>query len=118
MMYKSKPPWIKKAKPLKIKNTSKSRSNYKLYNSHAWRKVSKESRIKDPICRMCGKIHHDYKGLVLDHIIPVNQKGSIWDKRNHQCLCKHPCHDIKSGKDQKKYSGPFKVLENGRKIPI
>lgn len=112
------PPWLKRTRKRSTKGKNRSRSNYNIYNSSRWRKISKTHRIENPKCEDCGQLHSDYKELVCDHIIPINQNGSIWDTRNHSSLCKHPCHDKKSARDKKTYSGPYDVLPNGRKIPI
>ena len=111
------PPWIRNTRQSRD-NKANVNSNYDLYNSSKWRKVSKSQRINNPKCTMCGKPHHNYKGLVCDHIITINNGGSIWDERNHQSLCKKPCHALKSAKDKQGYKGPFKIAPDGKKIPI
>ena len=114
---KDKAPWIYKPdKPPQGSRTNN--DNRAIYNKMPWRNTSKEYKIRNPKCKMCGKLQPDYKKLVCDHIIPIEQGGSIWDERNFQTLCAHPCHDRKSGRDQKKYKGPFTLLPNGKKIPI
>ena len=116
------PPWIRKTRRNKINTNGRTNNdNYKLYNSNQWRKQSKQTRINNPICAMCGKLHVNYKGLDLDHIIPIDQGGAIWHEKNHQPLCKKPCHPKKSGQDQRGYNKPYQlIIEEGeqRKIPI
>lgn len=71
------PPWLRnKSKP--PKNGRTNNNNYDIYNSSRWRKISKQTRIENPICAdpKCKRMHTDYKGLMLDHIIPITQKGS------------------------------------------
>ena len=120
------PPWLKKKttqNPFKVGNNSRTNSsNYKLYNSYKWRQYSRKYRRANVKCSQCSRLIVNPQckehGSVVDHIIPINQGGAIWDERNHQTLCKHPCHDKKSGKDQKKYDGLFAILPNNKKIPI
>ena len=112
-----KPPWLKKRKnPFKI-----ARGESKLYNTVEWRKISIEHRKNNPTCVECGKAFIEYKGnTVCDHIIPVAQRGAIYDSRNHQTLCKR-CHGVKSGKDKAPYNGEFEWIEEEgkrKRIPI
>ena len=120
------PPWLKrksKSTPFKVNTDSRTNnSNYDLYNSYKWRKHSIAYRRANTECRQCRTLivnpQDKERGSVVDHTIPINQGGSVWDERNHQTLCKHPCHDKKSGKDQKKYSGLYALLPNNKKIPL
>lgn len=117
------PPWIRKSrKANQHKQGRTNNNNYQIYNSSRWRKISIKGRKENPQCKKCNTLHVDYKALVRDHIIPINQQGAIYDARNHQNLCKHPCHDIKSGRDQRRYTGPYQTLihgeDKGRRIPI
>jgi 5-methylcytosine-specific restriction endonuclease McrA len=111
----SKPPWLSKIKPKAFKG---SRNGSKLYGTWKWRQYSIKKRTDDPQCKMCGIVQYDIRNLCVDHKIPVNQKGAIWDERNHQILCKVPCHAKKSANDRKKYSGLYAEIENGERIPI
>lgn len=43
-----------------------------------------------PLCVQCGAIATD-----LDHIVPIEQGGAIWDRSNHQSLCRS-CHSAKT----------------------
>lgn len=75
-------------------------NNYDLYNSSQWRKYRKDFLLRNPLCRMC-----DAKGLItpatyVDHIVPINKGGEVWDESNHQPLCKS-CHAAKSARDGK-----------------
>ena len=117
------PPWIKRSRALSLLKVGRTNNNnYAIYNKEPWRSVSVQTRIDNPVCAMCGHEDHDYTHFMLDHIIPISQKGAIYDSRNHQVLCKHPCHDKKSGKDQKGYKGDYLTLDKGedkgRRIPV
>lgn len=73
-------------------------NNYDLYNSARWRSYRKRYLRNHPLCVMCeadGKVTEAY---YLDHIVPINQGGSVWGEENHQGLCKHH-NAIKTAKD-------------------
>lgn len=71
-----------------------------LYNSRAWRKVSKANLKENPLCVMCERQNIITQATVTDHILPVEQGGLIWDAVNHQSLCRS-CHAVKSANDRK-----------------
>lgn len=91
------------------------KSNYDFYNSYSWRKYSVDRRKRNPECQSCHKLFQ-YKELVTDHIIPINNGGSKMDARNHQSLCK-PCHAQKSAKESNGIIQPYKFNTKGEKIP-
>jgi 5-methylcytosine-specific restriction protein A len=100
-----------KYKP-KQKQKSRSVSNNHLYNDPEWRKHSKQFRIDNPLCACgCGRPSEE-----VDHIIPINIGGSMWDKRNHQALSKH-CHFRKSGRESHKMYEEYIFNDDGEKIP-
>ena len=43
-------------------------------------------------CRNCGR----HGRLEVDHIIPLEQGGSMFDMDNLQALCRDPCHFAKT----------------------
>ena len=88
------------------KPKAKLSSDYKFYNSKAWRDYSRRFRYTCEICTAEGQ-HRDItpssgnRGVV-DHIVPVQQGGAKWDKRNHMGMCGHH-HDKKRGLDSHGY---------------
>jgi len=94
---------------------TRDKSNYNFYNSHSWRKYSTNRRKKNPQCAKCEKLYN-YKDLVTDHIIPINQGGSKMDPKNHQSLCKS-CHAVKSGMEANGIIAPYTFNAKGEKIP-
>lgn len=101
------------------KNTSSgfNGDNKEFYNSQKWRTYSRIHRQQNRRCANCNKIHHDYKTLATDHIIPISQNGSKWDKRNIQSLCKNPCHMIKSAKESHGHVEPYQLNQRNERIP-
>ena len=77
-------------------------SDYKLYNSKRWRDTSKRTRTICEVCEAEGLITDITTGShnrgVVDHIVPMQQGGAVWDADNHMGMCGHH-HDIKRGKE-------------------
>ncbi len=74
-------------------------NNYNFYNSRSWRNFAHQLRKDEPLCRMCIAEGRTTPCTMVDHIIPINQGGSKWDKDNLQPLCKSH-HAKKSAKDK------------------
>lgn len=98
----SRPPHIHKATSLfapESKNRgNKSLNHAEVYNTKRWKELRKKRMNETPMTcewpdRKCIAL-----ATVLDHIIPINQGGSKWDRLNHQKLCdKH--HNMKRGRE-------------------
>ena len=91
-----KRPWIKR-KPQSSKGWG---SDHRIYNSDRWRRLRLIGLNKEPLCITCKGKGITKAATVRDHIIPIQQGGSIWDENNHQSLCKS-CHNRKSGKEKR-----------------
>jgi len=102
-----------KATPHKWQNNQ----NYKLYNSHRWRKVATGYRKKHPLCVVSYEKGKHVPAEVLDHIIPIEHGGAVWDKRNWQGLC-HKEHNRKSAQEKESPIYKSEKNENGDLIPI
>lgn len=85
------------------------------YNSRSWRKYSLIKRMTISKCELTGDVYH-YTKLVVDHIIPVSQEGSFWDERNHQIISIF-AHNEKTAKEKKGSKTPWKLNEEGERIP-
>ena len=88
-------PWIEIKKPY----ATISKSNYPFYNSKAWRVCAKMHKSAHPLCinvDECSGAAH-----TTDHIIPINEGGSLYDWDNLQSLCKS-CNASKTGKQAHK----------------
>jgi 5-methylcytosine-specific restriction endonuclease McrA len=67
-----------------------------IYNTSAWRKLSKLKKIITPLCEVnnCYEVVH-----TVDHIIPIKMGGKLLDMSNLQSLCRH--HNFsKTGKQK------------------
>ncbi len=69
--------------------TSQSRKNY----GYKWQNYSKRYLKLNEYCIKCPN-----KSEVVDHIIPVESGGSMWDPLNHQPMCKS-CHSRKTASE-------------------
>jgi hypothetical protein len=105
-----KVPWIRK---LPAKFTPDTRGNNSIhhhrYTETWWRKESPKFFRGKP----CATPHCIRQAYCTDHMVRVNDGGSMWDRRNWQGLCK-PCHDHKSGKEANGYIMPYVDTEHGR----
>lgn len=86
------------------------------YDTKAWRDYSLQLRTENNICAKTGNEYLP-KMLVVDHIIPVNEGGSFWDKRNHQVLSLSE-HSRKSMREKAGCKTPFIFNKDGEKIPL
>ncbi len=85
--------YIPKAPKRKAKPWGK---NQKLYSSHRWRTARLHYLADNPICCKC-----DRTATVVDHIVPITNGGSVWDKKNWQPMCRHH-HNSKSARESNK----------------
>ena len=76
------------------------KSNQSFYNSTRWRKYSHDIRRKHPLCVHCKEEGNITIATMVDHIKPILQGGSKWDRSNLQPLCAK-CHAKKSATDKK-----------------
>lgn len=66
--------------------------SHSLYNNASWRNYSKRFRASAHVCinfLSCGG-----RAELVDHRVPVEGGGGMWDVDNHQAMC-HPCHNRK-----------------------
>lgn len=67
------------------------------YLSRGWRDYRRQFLLMNPYCVVCGQ-----EATVVDHIVPFQQGGNVWDSKNHQALCKS-CSGKKSNSDKEYY---------------
>ena len=60
----------------------------KEYKSRRWRDASLQFRKKNALCVLCMNEGRVVKSHCVDHINPVVEGGSFWDKSNWQAICK------------------------------
>lgn len=64
-------------------------SNNAFYKTARWRKDRELHLQMNPLCKLCQELEgRTEAATVSDHIIPINQGGSVWDWSNRQPLCK------------------------------
>ncbi|MEK5331040.1 HNH endonuclease [Lysinibacillus sp. FSL W8-0992] len=74
----------------------------RFYNSAAWRNLSFQHRLKNPICEECIKVGLVVKADVVDHVIEIKDDWSKrLDEKNIRSLCHHH-HAIKTKQEQMK----------------
>jgi len=89
------PKWLGK----QIRKESK---NKHIYASTRWTKLSRNFRKKYPLCSMCRDRGIINEAKEVDHVVPINLGGAIWDWANLQGLCRRH-HRLKTMNDKKKY---------------
>ena len=70
------------------------RADAKRYDKR-WRKLSELIRTNEPLCRECKKDNRTVLAKCVDHIIPIEQGGNMYDENNLQPLC-WSCHSKKT----------------------
>lgn len=88
----------------------------KLYSTNRHRKTSEAHRAVNPYCHYCLQNGIYTAATLMDHIIPVNRGGAIWDGRNHASCC-DLCHNIKRQKEGRGIILPHMTNEIGELIP-
>jgi 5-methylcytosine-specific restriction endonuclease McrA len=70
--------------------------NRRVYNSKRWQLLRRAVLFDQPLCasKDCDVIATD-----VDHIVPIEQGGAIWDRQNLQPLCAQ-CHGRKTRAEQ------------------
>jgi 5-methylcytosine-specific restriction endonuclease McrA len=88
----------RKRQPEKI--ISRKVDNSDIYNSSEWRRARKafKSQRENAFCVKCLELGIYTVTYAVDHIIPITQGGSVWDRSNWQPLCKTH-HNQKSGRE-------------------
>lgn len=74
------------------------RSNKKIYDSKRWKHLRMLKINRNPVCEICKR----QPAHTVDHKIPINQGGPIWDIEGLTSLCK-TCNFSKTGRDGHKY---------------
>lgn len=70
------------------------RGSRDLYRSKRWRVLARRVLREQSLCAtFCGELATE-----VDHIVPVEDGGAMWDRNNLQGLCKS-CHSSKTRHD-------------------
>ncbi len=72
------------------------RRNSKIYDSAAWRRLSKKKKVIMPFCESCYNNKHEVVGDVCDHILEIEDYPKLaYLMDNLMTLC-HNCHNEKT----------------------
>ena len=78
----------------------------RFYHSKAWRTLSRQYRLNNPVCEQCLKQGIVRKVNVVDHIVELKDDFSRrLDERNLQSLC-HACHNKKTAEEKNRRKTP------------
>lgn len=70
----------------------------RFYNSSAWRKTSRLTRQRNPLCEVCKANGKVVASVLVDHLIARRYGGADFNPANLMAMCSHH-HDVKSGKE-------------------
>ena len=79
-------------------------------SSTAWKRVRDRYRGRWPLCELCALRGLTVGAQCVDHIIPRDRGGALFDGRNLQSLCLD-CHGLKTRVEQGRAS--IRVLPDG-----
>lgn len=82
------------------KNTTNEFAN-QIHQSNKWKRLSKQYRLKNPLCEICLSKGKYVLADSVDHIKPLFLGGSPYDWNNLQSLC-GKCHSEKNKKERQK----------------
>lgn len=87
--------FVPKREPFK-RNTD----NYKLYNTHKWRKLRRIFLNANPLCVACKSKGFKKPATVVDHVVRYKEGDDFYDESNWQPMCaKH--HNEKSAAESR-----------------
>lgn len=75
------------------------KNNRAFYQSHRWHEYSRQYRKKNRLCVICLKEGKTVLSQCVDHILPIEEGGDMWNPSNHQALCTHH-HSIKTKEER------------------
>jgi 5-methylcytosine-specific restriction enzyme A len=74
-----------------------------------WRKARAAFLAANPLCHECLRRNRTAAATIVDHITPIAEGGSMWNRRNWQSLCQS-CSDAKTAQENTK-------RRTGRDVP-
>ena len=77
---------------------------HKFYHTARWRRVREAYIKKNPLCVMClteGKVT---QGVIVDHIVEIQDGGDLTSPDNLQTLCRYH-HNLKTSQEKKEREG-------------
>ena len=72
-----------------------------IYKSQRWVKLRAAYIQQQPLCEHCLQYGVVTPGVIVDHIIEIEDGGPIWEITNLQHLCR-ACHNVKTGREAAK----------------
>lgn len=69
-----------------------------IYKTARWQKLRALRLRMEPLCRICSSYGITTEATTVDHIVPIQDGGELWDIDNTQSLCNR-CHNEKTGKE-------------------
>lgn len=74
----------------------------RFYKTRAWRRLSRLTLERRPVCVSCLRKGIIKKADVVDHIVPIRENWNVrLDPNNLQPLCHH-CHRLKTKRDHQR----------------
>jgi 5-methylcytosine-specific restriction endonuclease McrA len=74
-----------------------------------WRKARAHYLAQHPLCQECMRRNRTAAATIVDHITPIADGGSMWNRSNWQALCQ-ACSDAKTAAENTK-------RRTGRTVP-
>ncbi len=69
-------------------------ARHKIYNTTRWQKLREYKRHLTPLCEECLRQGRVTPAELVDHIVPIEEGGAVFELDNLQSLCK-ACHNRK-----------------------
>lgn len=67
---------------------------HKVYNTARWQKLREYKKQRNPLCEECLRHGRITPMSLVDHIVPIEAGGAVFDLTNLQSLCS-ACHNAK-----------------------
>ena len=69
---------------------------HKIYSTARWQRVREYKKKRNPLCEECARQGRITPMALVDHIVPIEEGGAVFDMENLQSLCA-ACHNKKHG---------------------
>lgn len=69
---------------------------HKIYSTSRWQRLREYKKKLNPLCEECARHGRLTPMVLVDHIVPIEEGGAIFDMENLQSLCA-ACHNKKHG---------------------
>ena len=72
-------------------DANRSPERQRRYNNPRWKRLRRKHLANNPLCVRCKKQGRTTAATTVDHEVPVEHGGAMWDEDNLQSLCS-TCH--------------------------